>query len=83
MKGWGCKRIDFFIPLFFASDTQKDLDRSLYGMPWKKKSRWNIRRNRQYSGCILCRRNRTSGVLHQKGEKLHQNSLDINLICST
>ena len=35
MKGWGCKRIDFFIPLFFASDTQKDLDRSLYGMPWK------------------------------------------------
>lgn len=49
MKGWGCKRIDFFIPLFFASDTQKDLDRLLYGMPWKKKSCWNIRRNRQYS----------------------------------
>ena len=46
MKGWGMqKEIDFFSsPSFFASDTQKDLDRSLYGMPWKKKSCWNIRR---------------------------------------
>ena len=38
MKGWGCKIIDFFIPLFFASDTQKDLDRLLTECLGKRKA---------------------------------------------
>ena len=37
MKGWDAKELIFHPPLF-ASDTQKDLDRSLYGMPWKRKA---------------------------------------------
>ena len=42
--GGMAKELIFSSPSFLLSDTQKDLDRSLYGMPWKKKSCWNIRR---------------------------------------